>query len=178
MKLVVGLGNPGKQYENTRHNLGFIFANRLKERLGDGVWKKEKKLHADVAKLRAGEQTLIFAKPQTFMNDSGISVQKLCAYYKADPSELWVLHDDLDLPPGTIRTAFNSRSAGHNGVQSIIDALGTQAFHRIRIGIGSAKQHGQEAERYVLERIPKDDWTAIKAAWNAKEDSLLKEFGS
>lgn len=174
MKLIVGLGNPGRKYQQTRHNLGFIFIDRLKERFGEGSWKKKKELLVDVVIVYADKQKLILAKPRTYMNESGISVQKLCACYQVEPDELWVIHDDLDLPPGTIRTAFNSGAAGHNGVQSIIDALGTQAFHRIRIGIGSAKKRGQEAERYVLERIPKDDWTAIEAAWNTKEDALLQ----
>lgn len=177
MKLIVGLGNPGTKYQQTRHNLGFIFIDRLLKRFGEGSWKKKKELHAEVAPVHVLEQKFLLAKPQTFMNDSGTCVHKLCEYYKVEPNKLWVIHDDLDLPAGTIRTAFDSRAAGHNGVQSIIDALETQKFHRIRVGIGSAKDRGQEAERYVLDRIPKDDRTAIEAAWNAKEDVVLRELG-
>ncbi len=174
--LIVGLGNPGSQYDGTRHNLGFVVVDRLKERLGAGSWKQDKNLHAHTSMAHAAKRKIVFAKPQTFMNESGKSVQKLCTYYKVEPQNLWVVHDDLDLPPGTIRTAFDSRAAGHNGVQSVIDMLGTQQFHRVRIGIGSAREHGQDAERYVLERIPKDNWNAIEQAWNAQEDSLLREL--
>ncbi len=130
MKLIVGLGNPGKDYEDTRHNIGFMVVDKLAREIGRDtlVWNQDDKRSAFVAKV--GE--LVIAKPVTFMNNSGVAVKKLADFYKIDPVDVWVIHDDLDLPIGKIRIRNQGGTAGHNGVESIITHLGTDKFLRFR----------------------------------------------
>jgi len=130
--LIIGLGNPGRQYEQTRHNAGFMAADFLAGPAA--VWKKEK--NALVTKMTpAGSQTILIAKPQTYMNDSGIAVRDLMAFYKIPLENLIVIHDDMDLPIGTMRQKVGGGSAGHNGIKSI-DANVGNGYMRIRLGIG------------------------------------------
>lgn len=160
MKLIVGLGNPGKKYENTRHNFGFLVLDYLLkefESIDKTYWEEEKFKKYMVKKLDIeGEQVLI-AKPATFMNDSGYPVVALVSFYKILPSDIYVIHDDLDIIFGKIKVRFGGSSAGHKGVESIINKLGTDKFLRIRLGIGgelkikSAKLKVQKGARdYVL----------------------------
>lgn len=133
MKLVVGLGNPGKKYELTRHNLGFMVVDELVAGSKYQVlWEENIKLKSQVVKT----DDLIFAKPSTYMNNSGLAVKLLTTYYKIPTSDLMVIHDDLDFPFGKIRISWGARGAGHLGVESVIKSLGTQEFARLRIGIG------------------------------------------
>ncbi len=150
MKLIVGLGNPGEKYKDTRHNVGFLIIEKLAHELGSGEtpWKKMEKYHALVAKI--GEMILV--KPQTFMNDSGISVAGLAAYYRLKPADVWVIHDDLDLPLGKIRIRTGGASAGHRGVDSIIRELKTDAFTRFRLGIGKGKEAKEKSADQHLRR--------------------------
>ncbi len=140
MKLVVGLGNPGEKYKDTRHNVGFLVVDKLAHELGSTQtsWSTMAKYKVLVAK--AGDVMLV--KPQTFMNESGISVAGLVNYYRLKPEDVWVIHDDLDLPLGKIRIRTGGASAGHHGVDSIIRELKTDVFTRFRLGIG----HGKEAK--------------------------------
>lgn len=156
MKLVVGLGNPGKEYENTRHNLGFRVVDELVNRVqGTGYsWEKNAKLKSEICNLKTETCNLLVAKPQTFMNNSGEAVNLLAAYYKLSVTDLIVVYDELDLSLGEIRVREGGSSAGHHGVQSIIEALGTDQFTRIRLGIGPASD---SAERFVLESFTKDE---------------------
>lgn len=135
--LVIGLGNPGKEYEKTRHNAGFILLDQLQEKWDFPRFKLEKKFDAEISEGLQNDRKIILAKPQTFMNLSGKSVKKFLDFYKMIPEEIIVIHDDLDIAMGTLKIATNSSSAGHNGVQSIIDEIGTQEFRRMRIGIGA-----------------------------------------
>lgn len=148
--LFVGLGNPGAYYEHTRHNLGFVAVDAIGDIFHVHSFHRDEKLHADVAEVATERGKLVLAKPQTFMNESGTATKKLLAYYKVGADDLWVLHDDVDLLPGDLRHTFGSRSAGHRGVQSIIDTLGTQSFHRLRIGVGSGRAFDQPTDRFVL----------------------------
>lgn len=149
MKLIVGLGNPGAKYEKTRHNLGFRVAEKfLKdfEPVSQTAWKKSEKLKSLYAAIdwqpKSGSlEKVILALPQTFMNNSGMAVKLLSDYYKIDPENIWVLHDELDLPLGSIRIRNGGAAAGHHGVESIIDSLGTDKFWRFRLGIGIDKPH-------------------------------------
>ena len=138
MKLIVGLGNPGEKYASTRHNIGFMVVERLGRELGTGqpVWETSDKWNVETAKI--GEVLLV--KPLTFMNKSGYAVKALVDFYKLDPSDVWVVHDDIDLPLGKIRIRGNGASGGHNGVDSIIAQLGTDQFTRFRLGIGRGKE--------------------------------------
>lgn len=161
MKLIVGLGNPGEKYENTRHNLGFVVLDALIQELTPvekTVWKESKKFNSLVAKI----DDLILVKPQTFMNASGIAVVKILRYYDMPAardsfgmkilSDLWVIHDEIDLPLETIRIVRGRGAAGHRGVASIIKELGTENFVRFRLGIGhpGLESSEKEVERYVL----------------------------
>lgn len=143
MKIIVGLGNPGKEYENTRHNAGFMFLDQLaqrKELIADDVSAKftmVKKFEAEIADINREGERIILVKPQTFMNLSGKAVAALVNYYKANLEDLIVINDDLDLPVGHIRIRKGGSSAGQKGLQNIIDSLGSDKFTRFRIGISA-----------------------------------------
>ncbi|MBI5019757.1 aminoacyl-tRNA hydrolase [Candidatus Gottesmanbacteria bacterium] len=143
MKLIVGLGNPGDKYKDTRHNVGFMVVDKLAHELGgaDVVWETSQKLVAEMAK--TGE--VVLAKPTTFMNASGVAVRKIIDFYKMKPEDVWVIHDDLDLPLGKIRIRVGGASAGHHGIDSIIKELGSDKFVRVRLGIGKVKSGGTVA---------------------------------
>jgi PTH1 family peptidyl-tRNA hydrolase len=133
MKLIIGLGNPGFRYRKTRHNAGFIALDYIQKNIGGfSKWKNEKKFAAEISK-NTGLK-IILAKPQTYMNNSGIAVKSLMAYGKWQIADLVVIHDDFDLPIGSFKLEKEKGSAGHKGVQSIINSLGTNSFQRLRIG--------------------------------------------
>jgi PTH1 family peptidyl-tRNA hydrolase len=134
MILIVGLGNPGAQYEKTRHNLGFRVADLLAERWEFGHF--ENRFDGELGKGRINFKEVCLLKPQTFMNLSGASVAACANYYKILPADIWVVHDDLDLPIGKLRIRVGGSSGGHNGVASVIERLGSPEFIRYRLGIG------------------------------------------
>ena len=158
MKLIVGLGNPGEKYINTRHNTGFIFVNHLCEVL-ELSWAFEKKVDAEVAK----NAKFILAKPQGFMNNSGVAVAKLLSYFKVPVENLVVVHDDVDLPFGEYRLRQGSGSAGHHGVIDIIEKIGTQDFWRFRIGVGRPSDSKYNVEDYVLKPFAPDEVDFIRS---------------
>src|SRR3990167_1364456 len=147
MKLIVGLGNPGKEYEGTRHNVGFRVVDRLCE-LFSGRFKKARLREEAVVKDREGAKTIL-VKPLTFMNVSGEAVAEVLRYYRLDPEAMLVIHDDLDLALGRIKFSKDSSDGGHNGVASIINSIDTQRFSRLRIGIGRPAT-GDDVVAYVL----------------------------
>ncbi len=155
MQLIVGLGNPGAKYEHTRHNIGFMVVDKL---VGNkATWTFEKKFSAEIVKMT---DDFIVAKPQAYMNRSGLSVATLSQFYKIPADSIWVVHDDIDLPLGKLRIRKGGASAGHNGVDSIITLLGSESFVRFRLGIGRGKLnqkkhadqnlHRREIERFVV----------------------------
>jgi PTH1 family peptidyl-tRNA hydrolase len=133
--LVVGLGNPGPQYATTRHNLGFLVADVLSDRIGSS-FKVHKKSGAEVATGRLGDTSVVLAKPRTYMNESGRHVGPLAKFFSVAPADVIVLHDELDIDFARIRLKFGGGVAGHNGLRSIASALGTNDFQRVRLGIG------------------------------------------
>jgi len=142
MKLIIGLGNPGSQYLNTRHNLGFNSLNYFQDTLADfSSWQSLEKFKALVSEGAINDEKVILAKPQTFMNLSGQAVKLLADFYKINPSDIWILHDDLDLPLGTLRLSQGGSAAGHNGISSIIEKIGTKNFTRFRLGIAPNGQN-------------------------------------
>ena len=159
MKLIVGLGNPGIEYQFTPHNVGFLAIDRIAGQCGVTVDNRHCK--ALTARARIGNEEVLLAKPETYMNLSGMSVQELVRKYELDPQkDLIVIYDELDLPLGTIRIRERGSSAGHNGMQSIIDALGTQEILRIRLGI--APDHPvKDGSRYVLGQFRKSQLVAL-----------------
>lgn len=139
MKLIVGLGNPGKKYEKTRHNIGFVVLDELHDKFQTysiSDWTLDKKFNAFVSSCTFENKKILLLKPQTFMNDSGVSVRALCDYYKLTEQDILVVHDEKDIILGDNRLESNRSSAGHNGIKSIIQHLNTQNFSRLRVGVG------------------------------------------
>jgi PTH1 family peptidyl-tRNA hydrolase len=164
LKLVVGLGNPGSDYSKTRHNAGFWFCERLAREL-DVSFVRESRYHGWVANARLsgvpGGVWLLM--PQTFMNRSGQSVQALASFFRIQPAEMLVVHDELDIPPGQLRLKFGGGLGGHNGLKDISAHLGTQDFWRLRIGIGHPGDRN-EVVNYVLKPPKKEESGEIDAA--------------
>ncbi len=154
MKLIVGLGNPGKAYQQTRHNIGFIVIDQLLSEHNLSL-KVNSKFDAAIAETTINQEKIIFAKPLTFMNLSGDAVQKMVNFYKLPLSDLLIISDDTALPLGKVRLRDSGSHGGQNGLRSIIDRLATQAFKRIRIGIGY-EDHIPMAD-YVLGKLTKTD---------------------
>jgi len=153
IKLIAGLGNPGSEYENTRHNVGFWFIDALAKSKGINL-KPEKKFHGAVGKVNMGGDIWLL-KPNTYMNRSGQSVSMLARYYKIAPEEILVVHDELDLITGTLKIKEGGGHAGNNGVRDIIASLGDNGFLRLRMGIGQAEKKG--GTDYVLGTPSKSD---------------------
>lgn len=153
MKLIVGLGNPGKEYSKTRHNLGFMVVDKFVSSIGVHL-DTQKKLKCELAVTMTNGETIIIAKPSTFMNLSGSAVQKIKQFYKIENNDIWVVSDDLDLEFGTIRTRIGGSSGGHNGLKDIIENIG-EDFVRIRVGIKNSLLSKQSAEEFVLKPFSK-----------------------
>ena len=170
MKIIVGLGNIGPKYLETRHNVGFMMLDELAYNR-DCSWSENKKLKAKICK---PDSDLILAKPQTFMNRSGESVSKIISYFKkAEPKDVIVVHDDVDLEFGEIKLQQGRGSAGHNGVQDIIDKLGTNNFWRFRIGIGRSDNENVSTEDWVLQKFSENELSELK---NEIFKSFLEKF--
>lgn len=161
MKLIIGLGNPGKQYEKTRHNVGFMCLDNIAGKY-NLTYKFESTFNAMVSVANIRGEKCIFVKPQTFMNLSGEAVNKIMNYYKVDIKDFLVIYDDMDLPIGTLRLREKGSAGGHNGIKNIIAHLKTQEFKRIRVGISS--HENIDAKDYVLGNFGKDDLATILLA--------------
>lgn len=170
MKLIVGLGNPGEEYEETRHNLGFMLIDRLFERASGRRYRAES--NAKVAEITVAGQRAVLVKPQTYMNLSGEAVRPLLEKYsEGDSRNLLVICDDIALPSGMIRVRARGSAGGQKGLQSIIDRLGTQDFARVRIGI-KPDHRVSDLPDFVLSRIPKRDRQSIDAALDRAIDAI------
>jgi PTH1 family peptidyl-tRNA hydrolase len=178
MKIIIGLGNPEKEYAGTRHNAGFFFADKIKTEWNFPEFEMNKKLNSEISEFipsaSAGSgqversQKIMLAKPQTFMNLSGEAAKSILDFYKMTPDDIIVIHDDLDIEIGKYRVATDSSSAGHNGVENIIEKLGTQKFKRIRIGIGQEQIDGAvvckiDAHNYVLQKFSSEELEKIES---------------
>lgn len=148
--LIVGLGNPGREYARTRHNAGFLLAESLAQRWKTSNWADERKFSSHLTKVERGGRKLVLCKPQTYMNLSGEAVGKVAEFYKIAPQKVLVLVDDADLPFGQIRLRKSGSSGGHHGLDSIQQHLGTQEFPRLRIGIGRTEKQVREITNHVL----------------------------
>lgn len=165
MKLIIGLGNPGEQYQKVRHNLGFMVADELVKKIGAGNWSENKNLKSEIVKTL----DLVIAKPQTYMNNSGMAVKLLVDYFKIPVEDIIIIHDELDLPLGKIKVRSGGAAAGHHGVESIIKALGDDKFIRVRLGIGNLKtqsaEHGAQhidTNHFVLEPFMAGEKSKLK----------------
>lgn len=165
MKLIIGLGNPGKQYENTRHNAGAIVLDELKRHLGFPVFELIGKFNALISEHGSGEEKTLLVKPQSYMNRSGEVLKKIIDFYKIPIENIIVLHDDLDIDLGSFKVSIDSSAAGHNGVQSIFDNLGTQKIKRVRIGIEGAEKKKNRiiaGDVFVLQNFSEEEFRTIK----------------
>jgi len=192
MKIIVGLGNPGEKYNGTRHNVGFFFLNQLGSHsklntVGENlVFSKNNKLKSEIAETQAAGEKVILVKPQTFMNLSGEAVAAVLNYYKASPSDILVVCDDLNLRLGISRLRLSGSSGGQNGLKSIINSLGTEDFKRLRIGIAKNKVGEQESEkiyeslqakRFVLGKFTKRELPVIEKMINRAAELVVEFIG-
>lgn len=151
MKLIVGLGNPGRQYKKTRHNVGFIILDSLQKELHASDWTLSKKFNAEISEIGQGDDKILLVKPMTFMNHSGQAVGLIMHYYKIKLDDLIVVHDDKDIKLGEIKIQSNKNHAGHNGIKSIMEHIGTKNFMRLRVGVASEnKRKMSDTSSFVL----------------------------
>ena len=183
--IIVGLGNPGKDYKNTRHNIGFDVIDVIADK--ENISVMEKKHKALIGKGVIAGQKVILAKPQTYMNLSGESVRSLLDYYKVDETdELIVISDDISLPPGQIRIRKKGSAGGHNGLKNIIAHLGHDSFHRIKMGVGEKPKgydladyvlgHFDKVDRAIMDDAAKDAMTAIEMIMTNGADAAMNHY--
>lgn len=163
MRLVIGLGNPGTQYEHTRHNIGFRVVNMLAAKYG---WKWERRGRALLASGLIGPEKVVLVKPLTYMNNSGEAVGELVHWYKLQPEDILVIYDELDLPIGKVRLRAKGSAGGHNGLDNIIRHIHTNQFPRLRVGIGRPVNHRMETINYVLGIPPADERIVLEIGEN------------
>lgn len=177
-KLVVGLGNPGREYAGTRHNIGFAVVEQFAGKHGSS-FKRKWRFAAEVAEIALGDGRVVVGKPQTYMNRSGVTVAAMLSWLKITPADMLVVVDDADLPLGQIRLRASGGSGGHNGLRSIIEALGgSEGFARLRVGIGRRGPAGEDITGHVLGRFSASEREAAEAiAGEAAEalDCCVKE---
>jgi PTH1 family peptidyl-tRNA hydrolase len=162
MKIISGLGNPGKKFEKTWHNVGFLILDEFQKRNNFPKFKLVKKFESKISKKKFESEKIILVKPQTFMNNSGRAIKLLIENYKLKIENLIIVHDDIDVPLGKIKISFGKGSAGHKGVQSIIDELKTKNFIRIRVGICPKSGKPKFLEKFVLKKIKKGEQKILK----------------
>ena len=171
-KLLVGLGNPDEEYQNTRHNIGFMFVDYIAKKLDADDFEFNKKLNSLVAKTKLGKDVLVLAKPQTYVNKSGESVVKLKNFYKVKPENVIITHDDLDIEFGNLKNSFGRNSGGHKGIESVIKSLKTKNFWRVRFGVStlglrkarrqSDKKRDAFVMKFVLSKLTKSEHEKVK----------------
>ena len=169
MKIVVGLGNPGREYATTRHNLGFMVVDALARRSGASSGRK--RLRAEIVEGRLDAHKLVFVKPQTYMNLSGHAVREVVRWYHAPPEDLLIILDDLDLPFGALRLRADGSAGGHNGLTSVLEQLGSRNVSRLRLGIGRGSG---VAVAQVLSRFSADEERALPAIIDAAVDCVAR----
>ena len=162
MKIILGIGNPGARYEGTRHNVGFRVLDRLAARSGASLARR--RFQARVETVRWDGQTVLLVKPQTYVNRSGEAARAACDYYGVPPGSLLVVVDDVNLPPGKLRFRTQGSAGGHLGLDSLIEQLGTDAFCRLRVGVGSPPHLEQDLVDHVLSRFAPEEQESIAAA--------------
>ncbi len=165
--IIAGLGNPGAQYEKTRHNVGFVAIDYIAEKLGVRIDRA--KFHALTAEAKIGEVRVLLMKPQTFMNNSGVAIGEAASFYKIPPERVLILHDEISFVPGMIRIRRKGSAGGHNGLKSIIAHLASEEFPRVKIGVGKKPSSEYDLADWVLGKLPKDHSDII----DAKREDIL-----
>lgn len=171
MKLIVGLGNIGKEYENTRHNIGFMVVDELAKRWGTGFNKTDR--NAMYAEYRAPEKVLLL-KPTTYMNLSGVAVGAYANFYNIEPEDIAVIQDDMDMPCGQLRIRRKGSAGGHNGIKSVQEHLGTGEFPRFKVGIGHPERNNKAVINHVLHAFQGEEKALIEEAVQKMADALEK----
>lgn len=161
MKIIAGLGNPGTEYAQTKHNVGFMLVDALAERLNASAWKED--FFSAITEVRIGGEKVFLVKPLTYMNNSGEALGSMLSYYKMDADDLVVVHDDMDIPAGTVRIRKKGGSGGHNGIKSILAHVGSEDFVRVRIGVGRPPA-GWTVVHHVLAPFSSEDVPLIREA--------------
>lgn len=169
LKMIAGLGNPGSEYAHTRHNMGFEVVDRLAEKYR--IRPDRSKFNALFGKGVIDGSDVILVKPLTYMNASGEAVGPLLRFFKLDPADLLVIHDDMDLQMGRIRLRHKGSSGGHNGIKSLIRQLGTEDFARIKVGVGHPERTQEAVVNYVLGRFSKDEQKIMEDAFERASDA-------
>jgi len=182
MKLFVGLGNPGKRYAKTRHNVGFMALDNLRESLAPyeiDNWNLSKKFNAAVCGCTVKGEKVILAKPMTFMNESGQAVALIAHFYKISHTDITIIHDEKDLLLGDIRTQSGKNHAGHNGIKSIFEHVGTKDIRRIRVGIASENERKMEdTSKFVLGKFGFGEKKAVRNVLESVTHTILQELES
>ncbi len=185
--LIVGLGNPGKKYETTRHNAGFMCIDKFSQE--ENVDVKKVKFHALIGECYIEDHKVIVMKPQTMMNNSGQAIKECATFYKIPPENIIVIYDDISLEPGKLRIRRKGSAGGHNGIKSIIAHLGSENFPRVKIGVGAKPHPDYDLVDWVLGSFPKDQlklinescenaYNAIKIIMNADIDGAMSKYNS
>ena len=169
MKLIVGLGNPGKEYDMTRHNTGFYCLDVLSDEMNQSIDKE--KFKGLYTKFKYKGEDVILLKPQTYMNNSGESVAAVMQFFKIPVEDLLVIYDDMDMPTGKLRLREKGSAGGHNGLKSVIERLGTEEFVRVRVGVGEQVE-GKSLKDHVLERMGSEERRALAEAAARSADAL------
>lgn len=170
--IVAGLGNPGLEYENTRHNAGFLTMDELAKQCG--VKLDQMKFKSDCGEAMLGEVRCLLMKPTTYMNLSGDAIAAAANFYKIPPERVLVIYDDISLPPGKLRLRRKGSAGGHNGIKSIIAQLGTEEFPRIRVGVGAKPNPQYDLADWVLSKFSEEDMTALQPALEHAADAAKK----
>lgn len=186
MKIIVGLGNPGREYEKTRHNIGFMVLDQLLKNytsVKDTVWTDEPKFKADIAEIvwtkkHGGEEKVLLVKPKTYMNNSGLAMHLISSFYKVPSTDLWIIHDDADLRLGAVRIRLGGGSAGHRGIESLLGQIPDGNFWRVRLGIGRPEEQAsvKGIDGFVLGEFTPQEHAKVREliphAAKAIEDAL------
>lgn len=174
--LILGLGNPGKKFERTRHNVGFRMIEKIRKEWKFFPFKVFKDMVAEISEGKIGEKKIILAKPKTFMNESGKVAKRLIENYEIQNQNFWVIHDDLDIFLGKFKISFGKGSAGHKGVQSIIDELKTKEFFRIRIGIFPEEKKRKLERDFVLKNFKREEEKILKGVFEKAIEALKDQL--
>ena len=169
--MIVGLGNPGREYESTRHNVGFLALDRLCETFSAET--KKVKFKSLVGECRIGDSRVLLLRPQTYMNNSGQAVQEAMAFYKLSPSQTLIMFDDISLPPGKIRVRRSCSDGGHNGMKTILYLSGSNAFPRVKIGVGGKPHPDYDLKDWVLGSFSREDAPLMKTAVENAADAAV-----
>lgn len=171
MKLIAGLGNPGEKYQDTRHNIGFVTVDALAKKMAGAQWNLDKKFNSDVCDKRP---LALLVKPQTFMNSSGDAISKIARFYKVTTSDIWIIHDDLDIRLGEYKIEQGHGPKLHNGINSIEEKLGSESFLRIRIGVDARESGNRVAgEEYVLQKFEEHERDVVIDVVEKVVDELI-----